>query len=88
MGLTKKENKYIFLEEQSVAVFSFLYKGKRVQLMDVDKKMHQQTASSSGRGRGGGYSLIEVTGMFFFSLRGANRRFWSHLGCLGWKVTI
>lgn len=88
MGLTKKENKYICLEEQSVAVFSFLYKGKRVQLMDVDKKMHQQTASSSGRGRGGGYSLIEVTGMFFFSLRGANRRFWSHLGCLGWKVTI
>lgn len=54
MGLTKKENKYICLEEQSVAVFSFLYKGKRVQLMDVDKKMHQQTASSSGRGRGGG----------------------------------
>ena len=54
MGLTKKENKYICLEEQSVAVFSFLYKGKRVQLMDVDKKMHQQTASSSGRGGGGG----------------------------------
>ena len=53
MGLTKKENKYICLQEQSVAVFSFLYKGKRVQLMDVDKKMHQQTASSSGRGGGG-----------------------------------
>ena len=32
---------------------------------------------------GGGYSHIKVTGM----LRGINCRFWSHLGCLGRKVT-
>ena len=51
MGV-KKEKKYIYLEEQSVSIFSLLCKGKRVQLIDVDKKLHQQTASSPG-GEGG-----------------------------------
>ena len=86
-ALKRKEKKYIHLEEQSVSVFSVLYKGKRAQLIDVDKKLHQQTVSSPAGG-GRGDSLIKVTGMFLFSLRGANCRFWSHLGCLGWKVTI
>ena len=86
-ALKRKEKKYIHLEEQSVSVFSVLHKGERAQLIDVDKKLHHQTVSSPGRG-GRGDSLIKVTGMFFFSLRGANCRFWSHLGCLGWKVTI
>ena len=55
MGFKKgKEKKYIHLEEQSVSVFSVLYKGKRVQLTDVDKKLHQQTASSPEGGGGGG----------------------------------
>ena len=90
-ALKRKEEEYIHLEEQSVSVFSVLYKGKRGQLIDVDKKLHQQTVSSpgGGGGKGGrGDTLIKVTGMFFFSLRGANCRFWSHLGCFGWKVTI
>ena len=30
----------------------------------------------------------EVTGMLVVSLRSINCRFWSNLGCLGWKVTI
>jgi len=33
-------------------------------------------------------SHIKVTGMLVVSLWGANCRFSSHLGCLGWKVTI
>ena len=37
---------------------------------------------------GGGDSHIKVTGMLVFSLWGVNCRFWSHLGCLGRKVTI
>ena len=86
MGFKKKEKKYINLEEQSVSVFFLLCKCKRVQLIDVDKKLHQQTASSPGGG--GGNSLIKVTGVFCVSLRGANCRFWLHLGCLGRKVTI
>ena len=43
------------------------------------------------RGGGGGKesdSHIEVTGMLVVSLRSVNCRFWSKLGCLGWKVTI
>ena len=36
----------------------------------------------------GGDSHTKVTGMLVFSLRAVNCRFWSHLGCLGWKVTI
>ena len=43
-------------------------------------------------GTGGGGkesdSHIEVTGMLVVSLRSVNCRFWSKLGCLGWKVTI
>ena len=35
-----------------------------------------------------GDSHIKVVGMLFVSLWGVNFRFWSHLGCLGWKVTI
>ena len=31
-------------------------------------------------------SHIEVTGMLVVSLRSVNCRFWSKLGCLGWKV--
>ena len=42
-----------------------------------------QTKSRHSRGTG----LGEVTGMRVFSLWGVNYRFWSHLGCLGWKVT-
>ena len=29
----------------------------------------------------------EVTGMLVVSLRSINCRFWSNVGCLGWKVT-
>ena len=36
----------------------------------------------------GGNSHIKVTGMLVVSLWGVNRRFWSHLGCLGWKGII
>ena len=35
-----------------------------------------------------GVSHIEVMGMLFVLLKGVNYRFQSHLGCLGWKVTI
>ena len=35
-----------------------------------------------------GDSHIKVTRMLVVSLWGVNCRFWSHLGCLGWKVTI
>ena len=41
-----------------------------------------------GGGGRWGDSHIEVTGMLVVSLWGVNCRFWSHLGCLGWKVTI
>ena len=79
MGLKKKKKKkkkkYIFKDRVFLTVFSLLYEGKGVQLIDVDKKLHQQTASSPG----GGDSIIKVTGMFFVSLRVANRRFWSHM---------
>ena len=37
---------------------------------------------------GGGDCRINVTGMLVISLRGVNRRFWSHSGCLGLKGTI
>ena len=52
MGFKKKrkEKKYIHLEEQSVSVFSVLCKDKGAQLIDVDKKLHQQTVSSPGGG--------------------------------------
>ena len=43
--------------------------------------------SYGGRGGGGGLSYY-VTGMLVISLRGVNRRFWSHSGCLGRKGTI
>ena len=35
-----------------------------------------------------GSSHIKVMGMLVVSLLGVNGRFWSQLGCLGWKVTI
>ena len=36
-----------------------------------------------------GDSHTKVTEMVLIVLlRGVNCRFWSHLGCLGWKVTI
>ena len=35
-----------------------------------------------------GNSHIKVTEMLAVLLFGANCRFWSQLGCLGWKVTI
>ena len=35
-----------------------------------------------------GHFHIKVMGMLVVSLWGVNYRFWSHLGCLGWKVTI
>ena len=34
-----------------------------------------------------GDSQIKVTGILVVSLRGVNCRFWSHLGCLGRKLT-
>ena len=37
---------------------------------------------------GGGDSHIQVTVMVVFSPKGVNYRFWSHLGCLGRKLTI
>ena len=37
---------------------------------------------------GGGSSHVKVTGMLVVSLKGVNCRFWSHVGCLEWKVTI
>ena len=39
-------------------------------------------------GGGGGGCRINVTGMLVISLRGVNRRFWPHSGCLGRKGTI
>ena len=36
----------------------------------------------------GGDSYIKPTGKLVVSLWGVNCRFWSHLGFLGWKVTI
>ena len=33
-------------------------------------------------------SHIKVTGKLVVSLWGVNCRFWSRLGCLGWKVTL
>ena len=35
-----------------------------------------------------GDSHIKLTAMVDVSLLVVNCRFWSHLGCLGWKVTI
>ena len=35
-----------------------------------------------------GHFHIKVMRMLVVSLWGVNYRFWSHLGCLGWKVTI
>ena len=37
---------------------------------------------------GGGDSHIKVTGILVVSVWGVKRRFWPHLGCLGWKVII
>ena len=37
---------------------------------------------------GGGDSHVKVTGMLVVSLKGVHCRFWSHVGCLQWKVTI
>ena len=39
-------------------------------------------------GGGGGNSHVKVTRMLVVSLKGVNCRFWSHAGCLEWKVTI
>ena len=43
-----------------------------------------------GVGGGGGVEGLpyKSDGMLVVSLWGVNWRFWSHLGCLGWKVTI
>ena len=37
---------------------------------------------------GGGDSHIIVTRILVVSLWGVNCKFWSHSGCLAWKVTI
>ena len=37
---------------------------------------------------GGDDSQMKVMGMLVVSLRGANCRFWSHLGCSGQKANI
>ena len=40
-------------------------------------------------GRVGGRDYhIKVTGMLVISLTDVNCRLWSHLECLGWKVTV
>ena len=44
--------------------------------------------SSMVRNPSPGDSYIKVTSMLVVSLWGVNCRVWSHLGCLGWKVTI
>ena len=44
--------------------------------------------SSMVRNPSPGDSYIKVTRMLVVSLWGVNCRVWSHLGCLGWKVTI
>ena len=36
---------------------------------------------------GEGSSHIKVNGVLVVSLLGVNGRFWSHSGCLAWKVT-
>lgn len=54
-ALKRKEKKYIHLEEQSVSVFSVLYKGKRAQLIDVLKSCISRL--SAARGEGGGTPL-------------------------------
>ena len=41
-----------------------------------------------GGGGGGPHPHVKVTGMLVVSLKGVNCRFWSHVGCLEWKVTI
>ena len=51
-GLKKKKKTNTSILKNRVLQFSLSYKGlgwgKRVQLMDADKKLHQQTASSPG----------------------------------------
>ena len=47
-----------------------------------------RNVSSGWGGGGGGDSYIKVTRMLVVSLLGVNCRVWSHLGCLGWKITI
>ena len=37
---------------------------------------------------GGGNSHVKVMGMLVVFLRGVHCRFWSHLGCVRWRVTI
>ena len=44
--------------------------------------------SSMVRNPSPGDSYIKVTRMLVVSLWGVNCRVWSHLGCLGWKVTL
>ena len=52
---------------------------------NIDLLYLSLVVSPRGRGGGeGGYFHIKVSGI----LRGINCRFWSHLGCLGRKVTI
>ena len=49
------------------------------------KGLRPKADTPGERGGGGGWGW--VTGMRVFSLWGVNYRFWSHVGCLGWKVT-
>ena len=51
----------------------------------MDKLQYEQAFQPP---RGGGGSHIKVTEMLVVSLWGVNCRFWSHLGCLGWKFTV
>ena len=58
-------------------------------LMASESIAHEARGIIVKRGRGGGgYSIIQVTGILVNSLRGVNYRLWSHFECLGWKVTI
>ena len=68
----------MLVRRDSIAACTFLlFKGPQT------KSRHSRGAGRRGGGGEGGW----VTGMRVFSLWGVNYRFWSHLGCLGWKVT-
>ena len=47
-------------------------------------RYYKRTSIQKSRGD----SDVKVTGVLVVSLWGTNCRFWYHLGCLVWKVTI
>ena len=57
-------------------------------LVNKDPRDEKKVFVTGAPGRGGGDSHIIVTRMLVVSLCCVNCRFWSHLGCLAWKVSI